>query len=442
MSDQKQTHLYVVRPSEEELEKKREFRRRVRRILLIAAAVAAGVIIAFFLLIHNVSYVDYNTAEEMERSDTSATRYVAFGDGYVKYSNDGASYITIKNDTVWNQSYEMENPMVTVCDSYIAFADRGGGTVYVLNKEGLQGEISLVMPILRIDVASQGTIAVLTTDSGTGYLSLFDKAGGQIAEGAIHVENTGTPLDIALSDDGKNLAVAIVDVSTGTARTTINFYNFGTAGQNHIDNLVGSFQYSDTVIPEVEYAGDSTLTAFADNGVYVFEGSDSPEETGRLEAEGEIYGIFYGDSYFGLVYSGSAQGSGREICVYDMNCRERLVFDTDFSYDSICFLDNNEICLLSSDRCDIYTLSGKLKFSHEFGNEIESVFHWRGYRGYIILEEGVTERVRLKIFGNLFSGTRNEEEQAYENIEDTAAVNGIVGIDYGDEVTEEIEEIE
>ncbi len=432
MSDQKKTHLYVVPPNEEELEKKQEFRRRVRLALLIAAAAAAALIVTFLLLVHNVRYIDYNVAKEMERSDTSATHYLAFGDGYVKYSNDGASYVTVRDVTVWNQSYEMENPMAAVCDSYIAFADRQGEKVYVLNREGLQGEISLTTPVLKIDVASQGTVAVLTTDSGTGYLSLFDKSGGQIAEGAIHVENTGTPIDIALSEDGKNLAVSIVDVSTGTARTTINFYNFSSAGQNQIDNLVGAFQYADTIIPEIEYTGNSTMVAFADKGVFVFEGADSPEETGRIEAEDEIQGVFCGSKYFGLVYSGSAQGSGRVIHIYDTDCREHTVFETDFAYDSISFLDNNEICLISSDRCDIYKLSGSLKFTHEFEDKAEAVFHWRGYRGYLVLREDVTERVRLKVFGNLLGGRRAEQEQAYEDIEDTAAVNGIVGLDSGD----------
>lgn len=41
-------------------------------------------------------------------------------------------------------------------------------------------------------------------DDGTSYLALYSKSGEQLAEGAIHVENGGTPLAIALSADGQN----------------------------------------------------------------------------------------------------------------------------------------------------------------------------------------------------------------------------------------------
>ncbi len=437
MDDRKRNNLHVVRPDEEDAEKSRESRRRILRIVLIAALVAAAAIVTYILVVRNIKYDDYTVTDEADRSDTSATHYMAFGDGYVKYSNDGASYVTVKDVTVWNQSYEMENPMVSSCGTYIAFADRQGETVYVLNEEGLQGEISLVMPISRIDVASQGTVAVLTSDSTTGYLSLFDKGGAQIAEGAIHVENTGTPMDIALSEDAKNLAVAIVDVSSGTARTTINFYNFSSAGQNQIDNLVGAFQYEDTIIPEIEYTESDMLVAFGDNGIYVFEGTSYPAETGRLETEDEIQSVFYDDTYFGLVYSSAAKDGGRDIYVYDSTCRERALIETDFSYDSIQFLDNHEICLLSTDRCDIYTLSGELKFSHEFDDEVMAVFHRNGYRRYMILMEGSTERVRLKIFGNRFGGGDSEDELVWEAVEETESITGAVAADVEEEVETE-----
>ncbi len=420
MSDRKNNNLRLVKSDPEDTEERDRRRRRATRIVIIVAVIAAAAVAAYLLLARFWTYSDYRVTKETDRSDTSATHYLAYGNGYVKYSNDGASYVTVGNDTEWNQSYEMENPMVSVCGSYIAFADRQGETVYILNAEGLQGEFSVNRPISRIDVASQGAVAVMTMDSGTGYLSLYDKTGGQIAEGAIYVENTGTPMDIALSDDGKNLAVSILDVSSGTARTTINFYNFDTAGQNQIDNMVGAFQYADTIIPELAYVGNDTLLAFADSGALVFEGAGSPKETARVETEDEIQGIFYDDSYFGLVYSSASQEAGRSIRVYDTSCRERSLIETDFSYDSIGFLGNHEICLYSTQRCDIYTLSGSLKFSDEFEDEFMGIFHWRGYRSYVFLMEGETERVRLRLFGNLFGN----------GAEDTDAVLGVVGAEY------------
>ncbi len=402
----------MVKPDAEEDEKKKKRRRRIRWTLLIIVLACVALAVVYFLLARNMTYDDYTVTDEVDQTDTSATHYLAFGDGYVKYSNDGASYITDGNTLVWNQGYEMEYPLVAVCEPYIVFADMEGETIYVQDSETVVGEISVTMPIIRIDVASQGTVAVLMEDGDTGYLSLFDKTGDTVAEGAIHAENTGTPTDIALSDDATNLAVSVIDVSSGTARTTINFYNFSSAGQNQIDNLVGKFQYADTIVPEITYADEDRLLAFADTGIYIFEGDGNPLETGFVEAEDEIQSIFYDEEYFGFVYNDASRDLGRLIYIYDTDGDECAVIETDFAYDEIGFLDNHEICIYNSSRCDIYSLSGSLKFNYEFDEPLVAVFHQSGYRHYEFLKEGVTEQIRLKLFGSLFNGQNADTADA------------------------------
>ncbi len=398
VSDKNNEKLRMVDTNWDEIEEKVRARRKRRlRLILIIVAICVVVGLVFYILMQRMTYDDYTVTDEYSRSDTTATHYRAFGDGYVAYSNDGASYVTVDNVTIWNQGYEMENPMVSICQSYVAVADSLGEKIYLMNEDGIEGEVSVTMPISRIDVASQGNIAVLMLDSGTGYLALFDKSGGQIAEGAVHVENSGTPMDIAISSDGKNLAVSIVDVSSGAARTTVNFYNFSAAGQNQIDNLVGTFTYEDTIIPEMYYAADGTLIAFGDNGVYTFEGNSSPVESNQLEISGEAQSILYDDSYFALVYSDSQGDTGREVRVYDTNCSEMTAIETGFTYDNISFLDNHELCLFDGDHCVIYTLSGLEKYAQELDEEIREVFHVSGFRNYMFLKEGTTQRVRFTL---------------------------------------------
>lgn len=401
MDNKGKSNLHMVETNWDEIEQKiREHRLKRLRWTAIIVGICVAAVIIYYVFMQHKTYDDYKVMSEVSRSDTPATHYLPYNEGFLKYSNDGASYVSISNENIWNQSYEMENPLVSICQSYVAIADKQGEMIYVLDGDDLQGEITVNMPISRIEVAAQGTVAVLMEENGTGYLSLFDKSGNQLAEGAIHVENSGTPMDIALSSDGKKLGVAIVDVSGGVARTTINFYNFSSTGQNQIDNIVGSCSYEDTIIPEVAYVGDNTMLAFADNGVYTFTGADSPKEAQHLEVEEEIQSVFYDDSYFGLVYTDTSMDTGRIIKVYDLKCNEQVTIATELPYTTIQFLDNHEICLFNEKQCGIFTLGGLQKFTYEFEDGISGVFHDSGYRNYIILKEGMTERVRLKLFGN------------------------------------------
>lgn len=408
MSDKGTKNLRIVETNWDEIEQKiREHRlKRLKRIAIIVGICVAAIIIYYVYMQHR-TYDDYTVIEEISRTDTSAAHYLSYGHGYLKYSNDGISYVTVDDDVLWNQSYGMENPMVSTCESYVAVADRQGETVFVLDESGLQTEISVSMPMSRVEIASQGTVAVLMEENETGYLALYSKSGDLLAEGAIYMENSGTPMDIALSTGGNNLAVSIVDVSSGTASTTVNFYNFGTSGKNQVDNLVASFTYEDTVIAKIVYVSDSKLIAFADNGVYTFNGSGSPAEGNSLSTEEEIQSIFYDTGYFGLVFSDTTKDAGRVIKIYNTDCKEQVSIETEFSYDSICFLDNHEICLFSSTECSLFTLGGLQKFTCEFEEEVSGFFHAGGFRNYVVLKENTTERIRL----NLFSDVTEEEEK-------------------------------
>lgn len=408
MSDKGTKNLRIVETNWDEIEQKiREHRlKRLKRIAIIVGICVAAIIIYYVYMQHR-TYDDYTVIEEISRTDTSAAHYLSYGHGYLKYSNDGISYVTVDDDVLWNQSYGMENPMVSTCESYVAVADRQGETVFVLDESGLQTEISVSMPMSRVEITSQGTVAVLMEENETGYLALYSKSGDLLAEGAIYMENSGTPMDIALSTGGNNLAVSIVDVSSGTASTTVNFYNFGTSGKNQVDNLVASFTYEDTVIAKIVYVSDSKLIAFADNGVYTFNGSGSPAEGNSLSTEEEIQSIFYDTGYFGLVFSDTTKDAGRVIKIYNTDCKEQVSIETEFSYDSICFLDNHEICLLSSTECSLFTLGGLQKFTCEFEEEVSGFFHAGGFRNYVVLKENTTERIRL----NLFSDVTEEEEK-------------------------------
>ena len=63
-----------------------------------------------------------------------------FADGVLKYTNDGASYINSKGETIWIQSYEMNSPIVSVNGEFAVVADRQGTGIYICSVDGCQGQ--------------------------------------------------------------------------------------------------------------------------------------------------------------------------------------------------------------------------------------------------------------------------------------------------------------
>ena len=75
----------------------------------------------------------------------------------------------------------------------------------------------------------------------------------KLARGEIHGEKGGYPIAIALSHDALKLGVSMLDIADGKVKSTVAFYNYGSVGQNEIDNCVGVTTYEDMVIPELEF---------------------------------------------------------------------------------------------------------------------------------------------------------------------------------------------
>lgn len=381
---------------EEYRQKLREHRRRVWRrtfiIVLVIVLIAAG--LGLYMAFRH--YEDYDILSSVERSDTEATHFAEFHGGILKYSNDGAFYTDTSNELIWNQTYEMSNPKTDTCGDYLTIYDKGGTRIYILTRTQLMGSIETTMEIEQVCVASQGTVAVLMKKDASAYLALYDREGNNLAEGEIHGENGGYPIAIALSHDAVKLAVSMIDIHSGSAKTTIAFYNYGSVGQNEIDNCVGVNTYDDMVIPEMEFMTNDRMAAFGDSRVIIFEGAQKPQEVAEIPFEKEAKSIFYNEKYIGVVNSNEDEAVTHHVSVYDTE--GGLIMEKDFGleYTQIEFLSNNEICIRNENTCDIYTIHGVYKFHHEFDQQLYQVIPGGIGLNYTFVLKDATEKVRLK----------------------------------------------
>jgi hypothetical protein len=277
----------------------------------------------------------------------------------------------------------------------VVIYELNGTQAYILNTVNLQGSIHTTMPIQEVSIAAQGTVAVLMENDGTSYLQLYDKSGTQLAAGELHVQNSGYPLDIALSQNGEKLAVSMLDINEGTVKTVIAFYNFGTVGQNAIDKIVSSYTYADLVIPQLRYMPGDTLVAFGDDRVILFTGSQKPAESKIIELTEEVKSIFYDEKHFGLIYDGNGEQKHRlEYYNLSGDVTREISFDTDYS--DVCVLNNGNICIMGEDSCEIYNSRGLCKFQYTFGKSLYQVFSGRLQSDYTLILEGETQRIKLK----------------------------------------------
>lgn len=232
---------------------------------------------------------------------------------------------------------------------------------------------------------------------GANHIRLYDKNGKNLASGALHVENSGYPMDIALCEDGKKLAVSMLDVTEGQISAVLYFYNFGSVGQNEIDNLVGTYSYEGLIIPQIEFVTNDRLLAFGDSRILFFEGSQRPEQEQEIEFSGQARSVFFNESYVGIITNNDEKADEtRHMEVYDSGGKRILRKDFSMDYESVEFLQNGEICIRSGTELLLYNTYGVKKFAYTFDTAFYGVLSGHGQTEYIFILEGRTDRVRLK----------------------------------------------
>lgn len=370
-----------------------------RRILAVIAFIVVLLLVGLagsYIYLQSKTYSKYEVLKVEKREDTESVQFEVFCGNILRYGQDGAVYMDEDNRVIWNQTYEMQAPMIDTCETYVVIAEKQGEKIYIMDTSGPCGEIKTTMPIQRVKVANQGMVAILMEQNGTGYLQLYDRKGTYLAEGEVHTENSGYPLDIAISNDGKKLAVSLLDVKDGSIKNSITFFNFDSVGQNEIDNIVGQYSYADMVFPKVEFLTNNTMAAFGSAETVIFEGAQKPAVSKEITTEKEIRSIFYNEAYIGYVFESGKANTPYRMQIFDLNGTEVLSQDFKIEYQEIGFLENDEICIRNEMECAIYTLRGVEKFHTEFKQSVWKVMSAGGLRDYVLLMDGETQKIRLK----------------------------------------------
>ena len=365
-----------------------------RRLLYVG--VVLGIVLGMWLFARNKTYAGYEVTASAERADTLNTQYAEYNGKILKYSRDGISCVNLRNDAFWSQTFNMQTPILDVCQNAVVVADYEGNEAYVFNEQGLQTQITTLLPIQQVSISSQGVTALLLSDSSMSWICLYDLEGEKLTEAQCRLEETGQPLSISISSDGIKLAVSYLQVQSGLANSCLVFYNFGNVGGNFVDKIVASAVYENLIIPRVQYLGDSICAAVSEQGVIFYEGKEIPEEKAAAEEEGEIRSVFFGERSVGLVVDGTGEDSARyEAHVYNAEGNRILTRSTNLAYNNIK-LSGGDLILYNENECEIYTERGTLRYTGTFDGAVADIYKGSGFRRYIIVFSDRTEEIKLK----------------------------------------------
>ena len=371
-------------------------RHRQLRFYTIIGILALAVIFLLGVYFHwkNIVYTDYNVTQQTDWVRAGEAKCLNL-DGYIfTYSNDGMSCTNTKGNVVWNQTYEMQNPIVRICKKTVAVGDYNGRNIYISDTQGNLGNIETTMPIRDFCVSLNGIVTVVLDDSTVTAIYLYNTAGDLLASFTTTMSESGYPIAIDSSDSGALVAVSYIKAESGSISSRVGFYNFSSVGQQYTDNFVSGYGYSDAVIPVVKFMGNDTVFAVADNRLMFYQGKQKPESLSEIMISEEIQSVFYNDDYVGLVFYNPVGDTAYRLDVYNTKAQKVTELYFDVEYTDIIF-DTASIIVRSDNECVIYDFDGKLKYEGAFKEHVNCMIPTGNIARYILITDDTIQQIQL-----------------------------------------------
>ena len=353
-----------------EFERKIKAHRRGRFFKILTISIAALLFIgALIFLWDNAVYTSYSEISSFPRISSSDSVCLNHNGRVITYSKDGISSMDTKGNLVWNETYQMQDPIVEVNENAVAVGDYNGHIIYVMNEKGKVGQIDTNLPIRDLCVSKTGVVAVVLKDSKLTRLNIYDSKGNELVKSECRMSQNGYPVAVALSDTGEVMEVSYLYVDSGTMKSSVAFYNFSDVGQNSVDRLVSGNEYADTVIPYVGFLGKDSAFAVGNGRISFYGGADKPVSIAEKLLSEEIQAVYTGTDHVGLVYIDTTGAALYRIDVYDKKGNITLSQNIDIDYQNI-LIQKNSIVVYNNTECVMYSMSGKEKYRGTFGKSV------------------------------------------------------------------------
>ncbi len=363
-------------------------------VIIILLALTA---VCIFFYWNNKEYVDYEVRQQYEWNKSQEAQCLNL-DGYLLvYSKDGMSCIDTKGNTVWNQGYEMQAPIIKTCGNVVAAGDYNGRSIYVAGTDGIIGTINTTMPIRDLTVSENGVVVAVLEDSDVTAIYLYNaKKGEPFADFKTTMSKSGYPIAVDVSDDGKLVAVSYLKAEGGEIVSNVGFYNFSSVGQNYTDNLVGVYVYDQAVVPLVEFMSADAVFGVADERLMLYRGEQIPTNTKDVMLTEEVLSVYHNEEHVGLVSyntTGETQDTHR-LVIYnaDGDVKQEITFDMEYHE---ILLDSKAIIIYNEEECCIYNWDGRLKYTGKFKERIQCILPMGSVSRYTLVTQDSIQLIEL-----------------------------------------------
>lgn len=364
------------------------------RLILVIVLVAA-IIAAFYVQWKNKIYTQTVVTSTVDIQITQDSNLLPFSGYLLSYSKDGASCMDIRGNAVWNQTFEMQNPMVDMCQNVAAIGDYNGRILYIVNTGGVMGSITTNKPMKDFCVAANGVVAVVLDDMETTWIYLYDSQGKELVYFRTTMKESGYPVSISISPNGRLACIAYLFIDSGQMKSSVAFYNFGEVGQNNTNNYVSGYDYLNAIVPFTRFLDNKSVFAVSDDRIMFYSGTQKPVGVAEKLIDESVQGIYYGEESIGLVFNSTETSNRYRLDVYHKSGELKQTIEFDIEYSDILFHDD-QVIIYNESECRVYNSNGTEKYSGNFEKRALMLIPQGGAYRYMLVTPDSIDMIELQ----------------------------------------------
>ncbi|MBQ8597649.1 MAG: hypothetical protein IJ409_07675 [Lachnospiraceae bacterium] len=376
---------------------------RSHRLTVFYRAILAVVLIAGIIVFLAVQWRDKVFTESVVTSSAPVTivhgaTVENLGGNILLYSKDGVSCMDSAGSAVWNRTYEMQSPMLSINGSAAAIGDYNGRSIYVMTKDGEKGIVNTNLPIRKIAVSENCVVAAVLDDAEVTRINIYngnENTDEPIVYSKATMDKSGYPVSISLSPNGKLLMVSYLYVDSGSMKSSVAFYNFGEVGKNETDNYVSGYDYLNTIIPYVQFMDNDSAFGVSDDRIVFFSGGERPVNVSSALLSEEVQSVYYSENYVGLVFRNQTGESAYRLDVYNESGSKVHSQLFDIEYTDIVF-NKDQIIIYNDLECKICNMKGVDKFTGDFEKSTALMVPTSSVYKYVTVTTDSIDNIELK----------------------------------------------
>jgi hypothetical protein len=329
------------------------------------------IVIVIIIWQKNRIYTEYVIQSEAEFSIAENADCVFLGDSVLEYSMNGANCTNVMGKQIWNQMYQMQKPIIDVCQNVIAIGDYNGNNIYLMDDTMILGSFSTGLPIKEICVSANGLVAAVLDDTDVTWIYLYNSQGEDLVHFKITMESSGYPVAIDITEDATLIGISYLFMNKNAFSTNIAFYNFSNVGSNYQNNMVSAYTYNEygKIIPFIKFSNKEESYAVGSDVIISYVSDQIPKQRAATLLEKEIISVFYGTSNIGVVSKNEIGEEKYVLDIYNSDGKKVCshIFDMEFKE---ILLEENRFVIYSEEQCKMYSMSNVLKFETVFSEPV------------------------------------------------------------------------